>query len=311
MYNINHGESHEKIKPQRISKMNKYKNIVIGLIALLPLLLPLRALALDTSGVSTNNVFEATGTNNAYFWDNYPTSADGWITDFSESPVLNVADNHNTAAATDKQEKEPYNWRERRKIWYVGFGTQPAAYPFSDASYISTGFFLDNQGKFALGFFSSNGGIPSINDEDIAGLLPADERLGELEEQIREAQGPVSNTNNIALASSGLELKIALGNILLPIKLRKLSINSDLGSTRVLDRAFRLKSQYSDAAIHEVVNQGDFTLLSVGVASKFYAKWGGALEITWITIEQAISQPKELEPVLSFGLFGFYFGMHV
>ena len=138
--------------------MNKYQNIVMALIALLPLLLPLRALALDTSVADATKGFETTGTNSAYFWDNSPTSADGWITDFSESPVLNVADNHNTAVATAKQEKEPYKWQERRKIWYVGFGTQPAAYPFSDTSYISTGFFLDNQGKFALGFFSSTGG---------------------------------------------------------------------------------------------------------------------------------------------------------
>ena len=293
--------------------MNKYKNIAMALIALLSLLLPLRVLALDTSAVDVTTEFETTTTNNAYFWDNSPTYSDSRITDFSESSRLNVADNHNTAVApvAAKEEKEPYNWWERRRIWYIGLGTQPVAYPLADSSYISTGFFLDSKGKYALGFFSSSGGIPSINAEDIEGLLPADERLGELQDQLSEAQNPVSNTNNVVLGSTGLELKIDFGSILLPIKLRQLSVRSDLGSTRVLDRAFRLKSQYSDIAVHEVVNDGDFTLLSVGVTNKFYAKWGGALEINWITIEKAISQPKQLEPVISVGLFGFYLGMHI
>ena len=100
---------------------------------------------------------------------------------------------------------------------------------------------------------------------------------------------------------------------MLPIKLRKASISSDFLSNGVLERAFRLKPQYESERnrLYQIVNSGDITLLSVGVASKFYAKWGGALDITWITIEQSIAQPEELEPVLSVGLFGFYFGMHV
>ncbi len=213
---------------------------------------------------------------------------------------------------------------ERRRIWYFGVGTGPFGYPFNDSTYIATGFFLSK--NVALGFFGGSSSIPSpdvaklvqgqltstgdLREEGIL-LLPPEEQAA-ARAALADGFAPSISENNIQINGLGLEVKLALGSLLIPFKLRRLTINSDLASTTVLSRAFTLKPEYEDTtALHDVLDNEDITLFSIGISSKFYAKWGGALEINWLTLEQAISQPKEIQQIYSIGLFGFYLGIRV
>lgn len=205
--------------------------------------------------------------------------------------------------------------KERKKVWYIGTGFGPFGFPFNDSAYVSTGFFLTK--RLALGFFGGTSTIPNADVSEAFGQLQDDNPLSDLPPELEElARGAVDAEggyeNNVAINSAGLEVKLTLDSLLLPIKLRRLQITSDVQSEQVLDRAFKLKEEYEDTTtLNDALDGEEILLLSVGISSKFYAKWGGALEINWITIEQAISQPKELQQIYSLGLFGIYLGFHI
>lgn len=219
--------------------------------------------------------------------------------------------------------KDPKN--DPRSIWYINIGTGPFGYPFNEAAYVSTGFFLTR--RITLGVFSGSATVPSPDFSQALGLL-ADEEENNLGDVPEEGQDIIRDTtqsfidqnsndsNDITMTSQGLELKLLFGKLAMPIKLRTVKLSLGETSDRVLGRAFRLKSEYDtedpdDHPLHDALDGAEIMLLGVGVSSRWAAKWGGSLEVTWISLEQAISQPKEIETVISLGLFGFNLGFQI
>ena len=209
------------------------------------------------------------------------------------------------------------------RSWYLNYGVDTLGFPIAPVNRISFGFIIAN--KFDVGFLIGRGEVSGLvkdagsfkdrvdklnNAQDISDPntdpIPGITRLRDQpEEAVFEA---------IPVSVSGLEFRFPVGGrrFDMPIRLKQLSFEVNSRSTDTLNGIFSLKDKYKSDdpnKIFDVINGERILLFSIGFGNKFRSKWGGNIVAEWLTLEYSLSQPKEVEPIFSFGLFSFEFGI--
>ena len=207
--------------------------------------------------------------------------------------------------------------------WYLTYGVDTVGFPVSPVNRISFGFVIAN--KFDVGFVVGRGQVSDLvkdvgsfkdsvdklsNVQDIPNLIDPDTGRPQLPAQAEEREAVFEA---IPVEVSGLEFRFPVGGrrFDMPIRLKQLSFDVNRRSTDTLNGIFSLKDEYknADANIVDVIDGERILLFSIGFGNKFRSKWGGTIAAEWLTLEYSISQPKEIEPIFSVGMFSFEFGI--
>ncbi len=205
------------------------------------------------------------------------------------------------------------------RSWYLNYGVDIVGFPISPVNKISFGFVIAN--KFDLGFLFGRGEVSGLV-KDIGSFKDSVSKIGNLDipeivdgvPQLPD-QAPKGEAvfEAIPVSVSGLEFRFPVGGrrFNMPIRLKQLSFEVNRRSVDTLNGVFSLKDEYkkADTNIVDVIDGENILLFSIGFGNKFRSKWGGTIAAEWLTLEYSISQPKEVEPIFSIGLFSFEFGI--
>ena len=202
------------------------------------------------------------------------------------------------------------------RSWYLTYGIDTVGFPIAPANRISFGFVIAN--KFDLGFLIGQGEVSSLvkdigSFKDSVSQLPSIDPDTGLPQRREQSQ---SVFEAIPVSVSGLEFSFPVGGrrFDIPIRLKQVSFDVNSRSVDTLNGVFSLKDEYKSAdpnKIVDVIDGENILLFSIGFGNKFSSKWGGTVAAEWLTLEYSISQPKEIEPLLSVGLFSFEFGIRL
>ena len=207
------------------------------------------------------------------------------------------------------------------RSWYLTYGIDTVGFPIAPVNRISFGFVIAN--KFDLGFLIGQGEVSSLV-KDIGSFKDSVNQLnngipdtvdGE-ERLLAQSQEREAVFEAIPVSVSGLEFRFPVGGrrFDVPIRLKQVSFDVNSRSADTLNGVFSLKDEYKSAdpnKIVDVINGERILLFSIGFGNEFSSKWGGTVAAEWLTLEYSISQPKEIEPLLSVGLFSFEFGIRL